>query len=380
MFDPGAVFMAAWLAVGRRVADLIRLRATTRSGAEGDARFALVEGFRGLYRDRAEPRSFAYVAPAALPYRAFGRLTDLPKVRALERALAGIAASHGPVDVLHGHFYADARPLPWLRRRLGLPYVVTEHSSALSGQSPDQVITRAGLRVAKRVYANAACVLPVSYFLERAIERLGLSGRFVVIDNPVDSSVFGLASAYRGGRFRIVCTARLEAVKAVDVLIRAAARLAAAGVDPELTVFGEGSQREQLLALAGDLGLTERVHLPGHRPRSEVFGALSGAHAFSLASLVEGQPFAVIEALCTGLPVIATSVGGLPELVGPSEGHLVSPHDPEALADALMTVAREPRRFNPNGIAARARTRFSYETVGARLSQVYAEATRSETR
>jgi glycosyltransferase involved in cell wall biosynthesis len=371
MFDSGAVFIDNWIEAGRRVADLIRLRAITRQMGDRDSCLAAVKECPGLYRDLTDQRSYAYVVPVQLPYRVLGPVADLPNVRVLQRALLGIASQCGRIDLLHGHFYADARPLPTVRRRLGLPYVVTEHSSALSRASPDQSISRAGLRVARRVYGDAAYVLPVSHYLAEAIQRLGLRGRFVVIDNPVDESAFDQAAPYRGGRFRVVCIARLDLVKAVDVLIRAAERLVAAGLDLELTVFGEGSQRGALMSLARQLGVAERVALPGFRPRAEIYGALAQAHAFSLPSHVEGQPFAVIEALCTGLPVVATAVGGVPEIVGREDGLLVPPTDVDGLSDALMQVARAPARFNGADIAARARARFSYETVGARLSRLY---------
>jgi glycosyltransferase involved in cell wall biosynthesis len=163
-------------------------------------------------------------------------------------------------------------------------------------------------------------------------------------------------------------------VKAIDVLLGAAARLVASGVDLDLTVFGDGPERDRLVARARELGLADRVALPGFRPRFEIFETLAGAHAFAMASVVENQPFAVIEALCSGLPVVATAVGGVPELVGQEDGLLVPAGDPNALADALGRVAHKQARFESAAIAGRARARFSYETVATSLARVYTRA------
>jgi glycosyltransferase involved in cell wall biosynthesis len=374
MFDTGAVFIAEWIAAARQVAEVIRLGAVTAEAAREDPRLIAVDGVRGLYRHASELRSYSYSVPWMPPYRGFGQFADAPNVRALVRVIRGIAEVEGPLDLLHGHFYANARPLPTVSRRLDLPYVVTEHSSALTQQSPDQTVSNVGRRIAGRVYAHAEYVLVVSRALLESIEGLGLRGRFVIVNNPVDTSAFGLAVGYTGGPFRVVCTARLDPVKRLDVLLHAAALLFARGVDLQMTIFGDGSERETLVSIARDLGLIHRVLFAGLRPRHEIFEALAQAHAFSLVSSIETQSLGIIEALCTGLPVIATAVGGIPEIVGAADGILVAPGDASAVADALEAVTRGTRRFTAAAIANRARDRFSSQAIAGRLAEIYTKA------
>jgi glycosyltransferase involved in cell wall biosynthesis len=374
MFDTGAVVIADWIAAARQIAEVIRLGAVTAETARADPGLTAVDGVPGLYRHASEPWSYSYSVPWMPPYRGFGQLADAPNVRALVRAIRGIAEEEGPLDLLHGHFYADARPLPMVSRRLDLPYVVTEHSPALTRQSPDTKVSHVGLRIAGRVYANAEYVLVVSRALLESIDGLGLRGRFIIVDNPVDTSAFGRAVGYTGGQFRVVCTARLDPVKRIDVLLHAAAGLVARGVDLQMTIFGEGSERQTLVSLARDLGLIRRVLFAGLRPRHEIFEALAQAHAFSLVSSIETQGLAIIEALCTGVPVVATAVGGIPEIVGEADGILVAPGDAIAVADALETVTRGTRRFTGAAIANRARDRFSSQAIAGRLAEIYTKA------
>lgn len=372
MLDTGATFIRYWLGAARQIAHVIRLRALESSPAAHASPLVPVDGVRGLYRECAD--SYLYAIPWSPPYRLLGRPADVPQVLALERALRGIERIHGRISVLHGHFYAGTRLLPTVRRRMGLPYVVTEHSTALSGLNPDRTVSRVGLRIARRVYSSAARVMPVSQDLLSRIRRLGLPGRFEVLDNPVDISSFQIAQPYEGGTFRVVCTARLARVKAIDDLVDATARLARAGFDVRVDVLGDGPEHQALLAMASERGVAGRVSFLGARSPGQVQKFLARSHAFALASVFENLPLAVIEALCSGLPVVATAVGGVPEIVGPEDGILVRPRDPAALASALAELALTPSRFDGTEIARRARARFSYETVGSRLEPIYANA------
>src|SRR5262249_46835723 len=91
---------------------------------------------------------------------------------------------------------------------------------------------------------------------------------------------------------------------------------------------------------------------------------------FVFPSLGENMPLAVLEALCCGLPVVATDVGGIPEAVG-EDGALVPPGDPDALAAAIKNVIGDFGRFDPGEIARRAAARWSFEAVGGAWDEIY---------
>ena len=110
----------------------------------------------------------------------------------------------------------------------------------------------------------------------------------------------------------------------------------------------------------------------------EIAALMRTSDLLVLPSRFENQPCAIIEAMTSGLPVVSTTVGAIPEMVGPDDGILVPPQDPAALADALEQALARRDSFDRPAIAARARARFSLEAVGARLNAVYEEVTSPE--
>lgn len=136
--------------------------------------------------------------------------------------------------------------------------------------------------------------------------------------------------------FVFCCVARLRAVKNHNALIRAFAGMAARS-GAHLLVAGDGELRKELEALAQTLQVATRVHFLGER--DDVTQILAASDAFVLSSLSEGIPLSVLEAMAAGLPVIVTSVGGLPEVVRNGvEGFLVPPGNLEALENAMMQL------------------------------------------
>lgn len=311
-----------------------------------------------------------------LPYRLVGRVADLrPAVQTI-RILELLMDRHGSIDLLHTHFYSGARLLPLVKRRLSIPYVITEHSTALTRESPDKKIGRRGLRIAAKVYREAAWVLPVSHSLERAIRGHGLEGRFRVVDNPIDMDVFRVREkqSVRHLPLHLVNVGRLAAVKGQDLLLRAMRRLLDEGLAIRLTIVGEGPFRRTLEQLRRELALQDDVEFAGQRSRTEIARILRSSDVFVLPSRTENLPVAVIEAMACGLPVVATRVGGLPEMLEEGRsGRLVPPEDEGALVDALRTIANELDDYPPTSIASAARSRFSFEAARSALREVYSD-------
>ena len=162
--------------------------------------------------------------------------------------------------------------------------------------------------------------------------------------------------------------ASLEPYKGHSDLLRACALLAARGVAFRLLLVGDGVERARLEALARDLGLGDAVTFLGRRPRPAVRQLLAEADLFALASVTtasgkkEGIPVALMEALASGVPAVATDVSGVHELVvDGATGLLVPERDPEALADALEALARDPALCKRLGRAGRAKVLKEYD-------------------
>jgi glycosyltransferase involved in cell wall biosynthesis len=143
----------------------------------------------------------------------------------------------------------------------------------------------------------------------------------------------------------VVLVGSLEQLyKGPDVLIEAAALCAGFGLHFRITIVGDGRHRTELEALAHARGLTDRIRFTGNLPPGNAVRAeLDRADLFVLPSRTEGLPRALIEAMARGLPCIASAVGGVPELLAPSE--LVTPGDKSALACKLRDVLTDPQRL-----------------------------------
>jgi glycosyltransferase involved in cell wall biosynthesis len=202
------------------------------------------------------------------------------------------------------------------------------------------------------------------------------SEKFRVIPNGVETAGVPQATHDAKARPKVICVARLVQGKRHAVLLHALARLRDEGADFECELVGDGPWLETTQALAAKLGLADRVNFLGTRPPEDVRALLAGADVFVLASIWEGLPGSVLEAMAAGLPVVGTNVNGIREIVVPGEtGVLVPPDDADALADALgalLANAGVRAKMGRNG-RDRARAEFSIETLVERKTALFGE-------
>jgi glycosyltransferase involved in cell wall biosynthesis len=177
-----------------------------------------------------------------------------------------------------------------------------------------------------------------------------LNGRAVVIPNAVD--VAALPRSHGNGHVpTVLSVGRLVLPKSFWVLREALERLEPGSF--RALVAGEGPQRSYLIGVPGLEVLGERDDVPQ---------LLAGADVFVLSTLSEGMPISVLEAMATGLPVVASAVGGIPEVVVDGEtGLLVPPRDPEALAEALRTLLADAALRRRLGQAGRRRAQELFD-------------------
>jgi sugar transferase (PEP-CTERM/EpsH1 system associated) len=194
----------------------------------------------------------------------------------------------------------------------------------------------------------------------REIERV--PGRKVmVIRNGIDLEAFRYVprNAKPMGK-HAVHIARLCVSKDQSTLLRAARQVLEVEPDFRLTLVGDGPDREALRALKESLELGEKVSFLGERHNVQKY--LSDADLFVLSSVEEGIPLTILEAMATGLPVVATEVGGNPEVVIPNEtGFLVPPRAPNLLASAILELVRDPNRAQCMGFSGRKRVEQGFD-------------------
>lgn len=215
-------------------------------------------------------------------------------------------------------------------------------------------------------------IVPVSHELRDWLRgTVGIApSKLTLIDNGVDTERFRPAQA--GGprgepwqddpdAFVIGTVGRLQDVKDQATLVDAFALLRAMlpGERLRLVLVGDGPLRAALAARIAAAGLDDCVWLAG--PRSDVAPVMRSFSLFALSSIAEGTPVTLLEAMASSLPVVATGVGGIPDLVADGvTGTLAPPSDPAALAGALAEYVRTPARARAHGAAGRARIEQAY--------------------
>ena len=307
-----------------------------------------------------------------LPIRRIGYLLYLWSVLQAFRRLR--AKGYRP-DIIHGHIYEAGAAAVLLGRLYRLPVVVTEHSSGF----PRRFLK--GLDVVKPwlTFRWADAVLPVSRALQQAIEAYGIRGRFQLVPNVVDTTVFAPAPARpprQKAQLLFVGALEPRHVKGVPYLLAALAQLRRRREDWCLDIVGDGPARAEYEQVAAELHLTDLVRFHGQKPKSEVAEYMRRSDVFVLPSLWENLPCVVIEAMASGLPTVASDTGGIPELVSYATGILVPPKDPARLAAALGDMLQFRGRFDRHAIAEQA-ARFSPATVGRELHLVYRRVLRA---
>jgi glycosyltransferase involved in cell wall biosynthesis len=168
----------------------------------------------------------------------------------------------------------------------------------------------------------------------------------------------------------LISVSNLVLGKRVGVLIRAFARASQAHRAMRLVIVGQGADAPALERLAHESGIAGQVEFTGGLTPEGVRERLWKANALVMPSAFETFGVVLVEALATGIPVVATRCGGPEDIVDDRVGLLVEPDDEEALAAALLTVASRP--YSPNDLRASVRDRFSFGHVAQELLHVYA--------
>ncbi|WP_211330608.1 glycosyltransferase [Halalkalicoccus subterraneus] len=275
-----------------------------------------------------------------------------------------VLLASGRYDVLHTH-HNFVGSLGRLLAPRDLAIVDTEHADHRAHYSLAQNLVNAPtLPRADRVVANSEQTLRSFYRAERWLLR---DERLRVIYNGIDTDRIDRALVTSATPFaidgrRIVTVGRLIGTKDQATLLRAFAALSARQPDVRLTIVGDGPLRTRLEALAADLSISERVEFTGTIEREAVYRMLAASDVFTLPSRSEGFCVAAVEAMACGLPVVASDIPVLHEVIGPV-GTFAPVGDAAAFADRLnsLLVDDDARRTAATRLRTRARTRFPLE-------------------
>jgi glycosyltransferase involved in cell wall biosynthesis len=259
------------------------------------------------------------------------------------------------------------------RAARNLPFVTTYHTS--------HFLRRAGSPfwrpVFKRFIGAADYNLAASTEIADVVRSIHPDSRVEALTNGVETSLFrrtapGLPPP-AAGRRRILAPRRLFRKNGVEYLLRAMPAISER-VDVEAVLIGDGPERPRLEALASELGIADRVVFLGARPHGDMPGILASGDIAVFPSLMEATSVAALEAMACEVPVAASRVGGLPEIVDASVGGLFEPADPDALAHTVVELL-EGGQLSTLGSAARRRVveRWSNDRLVERHVAIYEE-------
>jgi glycosyltransferase involved in cell wall biosynthesis len=273
------------------------------------------------------------------------------------------------------------RPLRHGDEVLGEPGVVERRFRSF--KAPLQILLgRRTARAADLVLAPSATTaaeLVRDYGARKTAVLPNASGGLVARSEAV-VGVGGGVRIEEGGVPGLLFVGRLRLRKGVEVLLRALSLLRTQGdppLSPRLRIAGEGEHREAIERAAVRFGVSDQVDFLGRRGPAEVRWLLEHSAALVVPSIYEGMPLVILEAMLAGLPVIASRVSGIPEVVlDPETGWLVTPEDPPALAAVLAELLADPaaaRRRGENG-RRRLEERYRPDVVAATWESIVAAA------
>lgn len=272
-------------------------------------------------------------------------------------------------DVMHAQTFASAPPGMLAKRLYGRPLVLTLHTShflRLAAQPRWQPILRRIIRAADWLLAASTEIRDVA---------LGLypHPRAEALTNGVDTTMFapGPPALAPSAARRVIVPRRLFEKNGVEYFVRALP-LMRERMDVEAILVGDGPERAKLEALADSLGVRDAITFLGARPNTELPGLLASAEVAVFPSLMEATSVAALEAMSCGLPVAASRVGGLPEIVDETVGTLFEPANPRDLAERLVALL-ERDDLEERGRRARERVvaNWSVRRLAERHREIY---------
>ena len=249
--------------------------------------------------------------------------------------IASEVVSREKIDHIHAHFGTHAATYAWIMSQFtGIPYSITLHAHDIFNQKT----------MLKRKMDDASFLVTISDYNVHYIEEK-ISPKYTDKINIVRCGVYldqyqtRPDRSLQGRPFEIINVARLKNTKGHKFLIEACTIMKKSGIPFRVRLVGEGEERKNIEKSIAAMDLAGQFELVGFVPQDKVPGLLSQSDCYVQPSLQEGIPVAIMEALAVGLPVVATNLSGIPELVENNvTGYLVEPASAEELAQAILGV------------------------------------------
>ena len=271
-------------------------------------------------------------------------------------------------DVIHANVYKAGVPAVLLGKLYKITVVISEHFSSF----PRRMIKGMEKLKARFAMNRADLIIPVSENLIKYIRAYGIQNDFKVVPNAVNTEIFHPNPDKKNHHHkRILLVALLNPIKGVPYLLDALVTLSKKRNDFFLDIVGNGPYRKEYERYVYELEIDDKVRFHGLKNKEQVAQFMRESDFFILPSIWENLPCVLIEAMASGLPIIATSVGGIPEIINEKVGILVKPKDAEALSNAIFYMLENIQNYSKEKIASYACKQFSYESVGKQFDKIY---------
>lgn len=287
-----------------------------------------------------------------------------------------LVARMGKVDLHHVHVLTRAGFLPWLIRVSGgVPYLITEHWSRYLPINRAKFGGKFKKWFTKQVVKKAFAVCPVNENLGNAMQEMGfVNQRYQVVNNVVDVQRFVPSSLKASPNKFLHVSCFDEAAKNSKGLLRAFKEAIKENPSLFLTLVGEGPDWEDTQKYAAELGLLPYTDFAGLKTGDELVRSFQEHGCMVMFSNYENQPVVILEAFACGVPVIATRVGGIPDMLAEERGTLIEAKDEQALTRAFLQQAKGENSPETEKLRGYVLKHYSYETVGNMYFALYREA------
>ncbi len=319
---------------------------------------------------------------AYYPYSTF-KTTWLEKIhsnfysfRLHKQIFKTIVREYGMPDIVHLNILMKAGVFArWLKKKYKRPYVLSENWTGYYPARKDGFRQQSFLYkyLSKKIYSNCDLPLPVTKDLGEKMNQLfAIEKRFKVIPNVVDTTLFYPSGKIRNKKKRFIHASTLGYHKNIRGILNVTKKLYQQRQDFELYLAGNASA--ELFQWTKDHHLLNKcVFFTGPVSYGEVAENFRKADALVMFSRYENLPCVILEALCSGLPVISTDVGGIREVINKANGILIESENEGALLHAMNIMLDNLEKYDNEKIATAARQTFNYTTVGKMFNDVYRE-------
>lgn len=282
----------------------------------------------------------------------------------LSFAYKRICNKMGTPDVIHSHFFQISNLAVFLKRKYKIPLVITEHSSLLNGD-----ISKINLKLMKNSFKYADQIISVSPSLAKNI-KTKFTYDSKIIYNIVDTDSFSFIERKQKKEFLFLSIGLLIKRKGFHLLIEAFKK---ADFDSNvfLNIVGEGKEYNYLQKQIDSYGLASQIKLLGKKNRTEIQEIMKKSDCFVLSSRAETFGVVYIEAMLTGLPVIATVCGGPENYLTEKSGILIEKDNVNALTKALKDMQKNAYNYNHKEISEYCYKKFSPQTIAEQITKVY---------